>query len=197
MRSNIKKLVLGLALIAATVMATSCNSINRETSPVKLIVTTDQILQRIDLSGGTSCDQSAATIQMQTVVIQDPNNGVKLPSDNRLNDVVIDRYQVSYVRTDGGTAVPAPFVRSISTIIVPGGSSGFLTRFVIFEPDAVRQAPFAALQPVNGGRDPETGKAFVKLEIVLTIFGQTVAGERVSGTTRIPLDFCFACNGCA
>jgi hypothetical protein len=61
----------------------------------------------------------------------------------------------------------------------------------------VRQAPFAALQPVNGGRDPETGKAFVKLEIILTIFGQTLAGERVSGTTRIPLDFCFACNGCA
>jgi hypothetical protein len=195
MRRN-NKLVLGLALIAATLAGMSCNSINRETSPVKLIVTTQQNLQRIDLAGGTGCAQNAGTIQMQTKVIQDPNNTKLLP-DNRLNDVVIDRYQVTYVRTDGGTAIPAPFVRSISTIIVPGGSSGFLTTFLVFQPDAVRQAPFAALQPVNGGRDPETGKAFVKLDIAVTVFGQTVAGERVSGTTHIPLDFCFSCNGCA
>ena len=55
---------------------------------------------------------------------------------------------------------------------------------------------FAALLPVNGGRDPQTGKAFVSMDVIITLFGQTLAGERVSGSTKFPLTFCFDCNGC-
>jgi hypothetical protein len=35
------------------------------------------------------------------------------------------------------------------------------------------------------------------MDIILEVFGSTMAGERVSGSTRIPLDFCFDCAGCA
>jgi hypothetical protein len=197
MRSNINKIVLALACGAATLVALSCNSINKESSPVKLVVTNDQTLQQIDLApGATGCDQNIATINLQSVLLQDQSN-TSLPTDNRFNDVKIDSYSVSYVRTDGGKAIPQPFVRSISGLILAGGSSSFLTQFLAFEPDAVTQAPFVSLLPVNGGRDPETGKDFVKLDVIVTVFGQTLAGERVSGSTRLPLNFCFAtCNGC-
>lgn len=195
MRRNMIKNSLVLVFGAATVLTMSCNSVNRETSPVKLIVTNNQALQQIDLAGGTNCDQNVATVTLQSLLIQDPNNA-NLPIDTRLDDITVSSYSISYVRTDGGKAIPQPFTRTISGLIVVGGSSSLLTNFLIFEPNAVNQAPFASLLPVNGGKDPETGLPFVKLDITLTVFGQTLAGERVSGSTHVPLNFCFACNGC-
>ena len=62
---------------------------------------------------------------------------------------------------------------------------------------ALNQAPFAALLPQNGGIDPETGKPIITMDVILTFFGQTLAGERVSGNTRLTLDFCFSCGGCS
>ena len=182
-------------MAAALVAALSCNSVNRESSPVKLLVTNTQNLQQIDLSGGTRCTEDVANVLMRSVLLQDQTNPT-LPTDNRFNDIVISQYRVSYARTDGGTAIPQPFIRSVSDTIIAGGQSIGLTKFLIFEPGAVTQAPFAALLPVNGGRDPETGSKFVKMDVVLEVFGQTLAGERVSGSTRIPLTFCYSCNGC-
>ena len=63
-------------------------------------------------------------------------------------------------------------------------------------PGAFDQAPFAALLPQNGSRDPETGKPFVQMDIIIEVFGETLAGERVSGSARSPLTFCFHCGGC-
>src|SRR5258708_2105577 len=140
MRRNMKKSGLAVALAAATVVAMSCNSINRETSPVKLIVTNNQALQQIDLAGGTNCDQNVATVDIQSVLLQNQNRG-NLPTDNRFNDVVISSYSITYVRTDGGKAIPQPFTRSISGLIVNGGTTTLLTNFLIFEPTAVNQAP--------------------------------------------------------
>lgn len=198
MRTNVNRIAQTVVFGAAVFFALSCNSVNRESSPVKLVVTNDQALHQIDLSPtATGCNQNIATVNLQSVLLQDQIN-TNLPTDNRFNDIKIDRYQIQYVRTDGGKAIPEPFVRAISGIIVAGGSSSLLTTFVAFQPDAVTQAPFASLLPVNGGHDPETGKNFVQMDIILTVFGQTLAGERVSGTTRIPLTFCFAtCNGCS
>jgi hypothetical protein len=197
MRSTWKRIGLGSALAAAALVAVSCNSVNRETAPVQLLVTNTQFVNQIDLAGGVGCDQDVATVELRSVLLQDQvNNQVNLPTDNRLNDIVVDRYKVSYIRTDGGTALPASFVRSISTTVFAGGTADIFTRFLVFEPDAVRQAPFAALLPVNGNRDPETGKSFIKMDVILEIFGTTLAGERVSGSTRIPLTFCYSCNGC-
>jgi len=185
-----------LGLIALlSVLVFSCKEINKSGAPVELILTTDQTLQTIDVLGGTGCDQSIGTVNIRSILLQSTANG-NLPVDQRFDDVQLDRYEVTYVRTDGGTLIPQPFVRSISQLITTGGS-GSSTPFIAFPPGAFSQAPFAALLPVNGGRDPETGKNFVQMELVLTVFGQTLAGERVSGSTRVPLNFCANCNGCS
>ena len=180
------------ALMAAAVLA--CKESNRQNSPVRLVVTTAQILNRIDLKpGAAGCNQSIGTVNVQALVVQ--NTSGTLPTNPDLDTVVIDQYRVSYVRTDGGTQVPASFTRSVSFTVTTGSTAS--TTFIGFQSDALTQAPFAALLPQNGGRDPQTGRPVVQMDIVLELFGTTLAGERVSGSTRVPLDFCFDCKGCA
>lgn len=176
--------------VTALVIAGCSGDINRNTSPIDLVVTNTQNLNQIDLeTGASNCAQPIGTVQIQAIV-------KNASSDNRFNDVRITRYRVSYVRTDGGHAVPASFVRSIDTLVTANGGSTGLSNFLVFEGDAINQAPFAALLPVNGGRDPETGRPVVKMDVIVEVFGQTLAGENVSGSTRFPVDFCYHCQGC-
>jgi hypothetical protein len=91
--------------------------------------------------------------------------------------------------------VPAPFVRSIDTLVQSGAPIG--SKFTVVEADAVTQSPFAALLPQNGGRDAETGRPVVKLEVILEVFGETLAGDNVYDSTAFPLEFCYACGGCS
>jgi len=185
-------------MVVVAVAAFSCsNEFSRSSSPVELIVTNSQVIQQIDLngngsSGNTNCNEDIGTISVQAL-LKDADTNV----DQRFNDVRITRYRVSYVRTDGGTLVPAPFVRSIDMLVAAGGTPASLSKFIILTGDSLTQAPFVALRPTNGGRDPETGRTTVRMDVVVELFGETLAGSNVSGSTRFPLDFCFNCGGCA
>lgn len=177
------------ALLAASMLSCS-GELTDDSSPVTLVVTNTQNLRVIDIAPNEDpdCDKLVGTINMQVI----PKNS---GATGNFVQVRINRYRVSYQRTDGGTQVPAPFVRSVDTLIAVG-SSGSLTTFTILEPDALNQAPFAALLPQNGGRDPQTGRPVVKMEIIVEIFGETLGGDNVYDSTRLPLDFCYDCGGC-
>lgn len=185
-----------LASIAAVALlgaaALSCKEINRQSSPVKLVMTTLQTLHRLDLKpGALNCNQNIATVTIQNVLIQNS------PASSALDDVHLTEYRISYARTDGGTSVPTPFTRSMSVTVPVNTTNASAVTFVAFQPDALTQAPFAALLPQNGGRDPQTGRTVVQMDVILEVFGSTLAGERVSASARIPVDFCFDCAGCA
>lgn len=185
------KILRSLAVAAISIGALACGGdLSNSASPVELVVTNTQNLNRVDLAGGTNCDQDVGTIQMQSIV-KSPGTG-----DQRFNDVRVTSYRVSYLRTDGGRLVPAPFVRSMDTLIAAGGTSS-ASKFQIIQPEAIAQAPFASLLPTNGGRDPDTGRSTIGMDVVLEVFGRTLAGESVSGRTRFPLNFCYNCNGCS
>ena len=200
MNRNRKRVVIAAAAAILLLAAGSCNDINRQSSPIDLVVSNTQNLTRLDLAGdatgSTKCREDIAKIHILPLNIQGPST---LPNPNLtpadLNQVKIDRYRISYVRADGGHLVPAPFVRSISTLVTVGSTSD-ATTFQVFDPNALNQAPFAALLPQNGGHDPETGKSIITMDVILEVFGQTLAGERVAGSTRMTLDFCFSCGGC-
>lgn len=180
-------------MITAAMAAVSCNNeLTRDASPVQLLVTNTQTISQIDLAGGTGCDQKIGTINV-TATIKNPN--VNTPQ--QYNAVRLSRYRVSYVRTDGGTAVPAPFVRSMDQLVTTGASTP-LNDFLILTSDQLLQAPFASLLPQNGSRDPETNRSVVGMDVIVDVFGETLAGSNVSGRTRFPLDFCYRCNplGC-
>jgi len=179
---------LALSLVACS------SEISKSSAPVALIATNTQILNQIDiLSGAANCNQAVGTIELQAIV----KNPSSQTTNTTFEQVTLTNYTVTYVRTDGGKLVPASFTRTISGLLVPGGGATSLNNFLIIVPEALSQAPFAALLPQNGGRDPDTGLATVRMDVVVTVFGQTLAGDRVSATTRFPLDFCYNCQGCA
>jgi hypothetical protein len=191
-----KKIAMIVAIALPSVAILSCNSVARESGAVELVVSGTQNINQIDLqSGAGGCATSLGTVQMRVQLLQNQNDSLH-PTRNDLNDVKLDRYQISYLRTDGGKLVPPGFVRSTAQVITLTGGTQSLSDFIAFETNAFNQAPFAALLPQNGGKDPETGLSFVKLDIVLTIYGQTLAGDRVQGTARFPINFCFNCGGC-
>ncbi len=198
MKGNTNRIARTAMAVLLTIAAGSCSDLNKQAAPVTLLVTTAQSLHHIDLAlGATNCDQSLGTVSMKAIAIQSPPS-VNFPPPNPadLNVVKIDRYQVSWVRLDGGHLVPAPAVRSTS-ISLTVGQSGELSTLVVFDANTLNQAPFAALQPQNGGVDPETGRQIITMDAVIQVFGETLAGERVSGTTRMTLDFCYSCSGCS
>lgn len=179
---------LALSLVACS------SEISKSSSPIALIATNTQTLNRIDiLSGATGCNQPVGTIELQAIV----KNPSSQTTNTTFEQVTLTTYTVTYNRTDGGKLVPASFTRSISGLLTPGGGSTSLNNFLILQPEALSQAPFAALLPQNGGRDPDTGLSTVRMDVVVTVFGQTLAGDRMSATTRFPLDFCYNCQGCS
>jgi hypothetical protein len=180
-------IALGAALLA--LLVAGCSEINRTAAPVELIATNTQNVMVIDLLNLPS--ESIGEITLRAIT--------KRPAaeigDLRLLDVRLRSYRVTYRRTDGGTLVPQGFVRSISGIIPVNGGPTPIDDFLIVEGTAINQAPFAALLPQNGGRDPETGQTVVKMDAIVDIFGETLAGDAVSARTTIPLWFCAGCGG--
>jgi hypothetical protein len=194
--AGMKKRWFSIAAAAVVAVASlSCSSeLTDNASPVKLVVTSTQNLFTIDIAGdppgSTRCQESFGTISLQAIA----KNG-NVTGD--FTQVRITRYRVSYVRTDGGTQVPAPFVRSMDTLLTVGGGAVAGSNFLVFQEEALNQAPFAALRPNNGARDPETGQSRVRMDVITEVFGQTLAGDNVYDATRQPITFCYACGGCS
>ena len=182
------KVIVAAAALAAAMFGCS-GELTDSGAPVELVVTNSQNVSQIDLAGGTNCSSTIGTINLQVL----PKSGA---AAGNFVQVRVTRYRVSYQRTDGGRTVPQTFVRSTDQLLAVGGSAS-LSGFVVLEGDATIQAPFAALLPQNGGRDPDTQRPVVKMDVIVEIFGETLSGDRVYDATRFPLDFCYSCGGCS
>jgi hypothetical protein len=194
MRMKAIALIAAIGLLSVAIL--SCNSVAKESSPVLLVVSGTQNVNQIDLQAGAAgCAVSLGTVQISVRLLQNQSDPLH-PVSNILNDVKLDRYEVTYQRTDGGKLLPPSFVRSTAQVLSAGSAPADLSDFVAFETNAFNLAPFVALLPQNGGVDPDTGLSFVKMDIILTVFGSTLAGERVSGSARFPVNFCYNCGGC-
>lgn len=180
--------ILIATLVAASMLSCSGGELSESGAPVLFVVTNTQTISRIDLFDDTGCSGTIGTINMQVL----PKNSTV---EGSFVSVRVTRYRVSYQRTDGGTSVPRSFVRSVDTLIGLG-ETGALSSFTILEGDALNQAPFVSLLPNNGGRDPQTGRPVVKMDVIVEIFGETLGGDNVYDVTRFPLDFCYDCQGC-
>lgn len=177
---------LTVALVAGMI---GCKGVSETSAPVELVASSAQELHVIDLSDA-DCP-SIGTVELRNL-IKRPDAA----TDTRFLDVRLDAYRVSYQRTDGGTLVPESFTRSLSSFVAAGGASTSIDSFLVFEPDSLAQAPFAALRQANGGTDPETGKRSVDMDVIIDFFGETLSGEDVSARTRFGLTFCNGCGGC-
>jgi hypothetical protein len=191
MKTTMKtRLTLAAAALAALATLSCSSDLANNAAPVEFVVTNTQALSHLDLDPNNNdpdCGNDIGTINMQVF----PKNA---SAEGAFVNVRATRYRVSYRRVDGGTLVPAPFVRSIDVLVQPNLTVNSI--FTIVESDALVQAPFAALLPQNGGRDAETLRPVVKLEVILEVFGETLAGDNVSDSTAFALEFCYSCGGC-
>ncbi len=182
---------LAKVLLAAGVllgMGSCTNDINENGAPVELVATFESKVLVADLGDSTCAETGLGTLNLSTVI-------KRTDADPRFLDVKLTTARISYKRIDGGTVVPATFVQPMSGLIA-GGGTGSASGFLVFEAGAFSKAPFVSLLPVNGGRDPETGKTSVGIEINIEVFGETLAGDKVSASTRFPLTICIGC-GCS
>jgi hypothetical protein len=189
--SEVQMLRKGLILAVAGLVALSsfsCSEVNKNTSPILLDSTVTQTVQVVDL-------KDAACPTLGTIVLRAIVKRADV-TDLRFLDVHLTKMAVSYQRTDGGKLIPQPFVESISGLLTANGGDTTLNNFFVFQVNSFTQAPFAALLPNNGGHDPDTGLNFVKMDVIMDIFGQTLSGEKVSTRVRFPLTFCNDCGGC-
>lgn len=186
LRSSISAAVVGgmLGLLLG------CSESNRNPAPVEILVTSELQTEVISLQSPPITGTGVADINVQAKI---KNTSTTTPTDERFLDVKITAYRVSYIRTDGGRTVPAPFIVSSSQVISPGSTASLLNSFIAFQPGAFSQAPFAALLPQNGGVDPETGLKKIRMDVKVEVFGETLSGQRVYNSTRFPLEFCYTC----
>ena len=73
---NMNKIALTAIALLALLVGGSCNDINKQESPVSLIVSNTQDLHRIDLAGdavgSTNCQKSIGTVNLTSLVVQPP-----------------------------------------------------------------------------------------------------------------------------
>src|SRR5438270_12197493 len=139
---RMKQIALIAAIALPSVAILSCNSIARESAPVELVVSGTQNLNQIDLQAGAAgCNTSLGTVQLSVRLLQ-VQNDTKHPVNNNFNDVKLDRYQVTYQRTDGGKLVPPSFVRSKAQVLTAGATPQSLRECIAFETNAITMSPF-------------------------------------------------------
>jgi hypothetical protein len=105
-------------------------------------------------------------------------------------DVYLNEWVVTCSRTDGGT-VASPVWHNFLPVYVPAGGSASLTNYRIFPSDYFSQPPLNQLFPENGGHDVETGKRTIRQRAHVEVFGQTVAGRKLSVVFDMNLNFYY------
>jgi hypothetical protein len=166
-----------LALIAAALAFTAgCTNPEGSTeAPVFITVDLEEQPAFINIA-------NVAPIQVDTINLNSELKNPDASDPQGFADTQINRYVVTFTRTDGGTAVPPPQEFGCG-VLVPSGGEGILENFPIMYQSALQQPPMDQLLPFNGGIDRETGRNEIDMAFNLTFYGRTVSGKRVQSQT--------------
>jgi hypothetical protein len=178
-----------LALIAAlTIAVVSCgggSNLDDTEAPVVLTIEITQYTPDIDICLSEGID----VIVSQMSINSNPKNPGGVLGPNA--DVLLRRWVVTPARTDGGTVASPQWVYD-QTVLVEAGGTADLQNYRVFPSEYFNLEPLVNLRPENGGFDPETGQSNIRQSLRLQIFGETVAGKKVS-TVEVPIAFNFTC----
>lgn len=173
-------------VVALSALLGGCEDVAQDAAPVQLRAVTTINQSTLDLAAPLDGEEFADVLVSNVIKRTDNTSAALL-------DVRLKSYRVSYIRTDGGRTVPSSFVVAVNQLVPAGGAGVNLDNFVAIDPLALRNAPFAALLPQNGGVDPDTGRRVVEIDVRVEVFGETLAGDDVYAVTRFPLDVCYGC----
>ena len=133
------------------------------------------------ITNGTIFDD---TVEVQfSAHLKAPISTEPLVSTPELQDIVLERYEVTYTRTDGGTAVPPGFVRGLTArvrLTELGAVDLEVTEanLIIFPNTTKAQPPISYL--IAPGSEPDTNYTNIQVNARVQFFGKTLAGDEVS-----------------
>lgn len=164
---------LALALLLTSVGACSGDRIEKTAGSVILAIRDFDGLPVV-----VNVSQAGNVVTIGTLTL---SNTPKNPRGNTssLMDVEILTYQVTYQRVGSGTRVPPTLVRDLFGLAPVDGTSVF-NGLPILTLDQLLSTPLSDLQISNGGFDRETNTQVITLNLTLTFFGRTIAGDNVA-----------------
>ena len=104
------------------------------------------------------------------------------PTEPVLQDILVERYEVTFTRTDGGSAVPRGFQRAMNTRVRLTGHDSLTQKIttaslVVLPATSKSQPPLFFL--IDPGHEPETGFINLQLTAHIRFLGRTIAGHEV------------------
>jgi len=182
-----------VAFLTALAFLSSCSApgdIDRTAAPVSLILSS---LAPVGANFGDVVNNDGTVSDTQVtarfVARLKSSSNITAPE---LQEIVIERYEVTYTRTDGGTALPAGMQRAMTAKVqlTPNGvvTEQTTTVTLTLVPGAQKlQPPLSHL--ILPGFEPDTGFPTVTVDATLRFFGRTIAGEQVSVQGSIAIQF--------
>jgi hypothetical protein len=110
-----------------------------------------------------------------------------------LEDVMLDHYEVTFTRTDGGSAAPPGFTRGIAGLVrltELGATTPveLVINGVEIVPATLKlQPPISFL--IQPGTEPGTNFFNIQVNARIQFFGRTVSGDEVTVTANMGIDF--------
>jgi hypothetical protein len=174
------QLIAAAGTLAVLLGSVSCGNVSRTgRSPSFLVIDslTPAPLQSDVMKGS---DLGSVTLRM---LLKDQGAPGVQTAPSELNAITVNRYHVDFVRADGrnvqGVDVPYSFDGAATQTVT---SSGATFGFELVRAQAKKEAPLLAL--ANGG-----GQRFISTIAYVTFFGQDLAGNEVSVTGTISVNF--------
>lgn len=190
---NVTRRMPAVAVLAAVALVSSCTApgdIDNTRAPVLLILSS---LVGTGANFGDVISDSGVVFDSQVTasfVARLKNSGdVTAPE---LQEIVIERYEVTYARTDGGTSLPAGMQRAM-TAKVQVTPNGVVTQRITqvtltLVPGSQKlQPPLSHL--ISPGFEPDTGFPTITVDATIRFFGRTIAGEQVSVQGALAIQF--------
>ena len=188
-----RRLVLALAAVLFMSGCTAMGLIDNESAPTILIIdrinaVTDPFGDVLSRSGTIPDDLIEVLFTAHLKASTSPPG---TPASPELGDVVLERYEVTFVRTDGGTAVPRGFQRAMNArvrLTPHGAENRFVTTvdLTILPATSKSQPPISFL--IDPGLEPDTGFVNIQLDATIRFFGHTIAGEPVTAVGGIGIN---------
>lgn len=161
--------------IAGLLMISGCSGDRVEDTDGSVILS---VTDFDGLATRVSVNASGSNYVLGTLTITNSPKNAGSPTSN-LQNVEMDTYEVRYQRADAGTRTPPVLVRNILGNAPVSGTVTY-TNLPLMGVDQFENPPLDDLFFENGAFDRETGAQVITLNLTLTFFGRTIAGDDVA-----------------
>jgi hypothetical protein len=186
---TVRRTILAASILAALLMPGCNERFDDSASPLWFTVTS---ITPSSTPFGDVYDSSTNSFHPDTVDVgleahfADQNEP---PSGSAYTTIQVDRYRVSFSRTDGGVEVPAGFEQSLSVQVEAEGAEVLISGLVILRADQKLQPPLVYLTPLSYGFEPSTGYTTIACNCLVEFFGHTLDGEQVYAAGGVGINF--------